>query len=146
MLLILIPLKIRKKAKGDDVGEKVTLMILHGFMQQLLFRGIDLIHSTIKPNLERLREEGFESPYTIKLERALRRFVDRFDASYVDRVAAEVGRSKAEIAQELSVIPELKAQFEKIADIVVVLSEMEKYHLPRWIKWLAEDLKVEGCI
>jgi hypothetical protein len=39
----------------------------------------------------------------------------------------------------------MRELFEKLSDIVLVLAEMEKLHLPRWIQWLVEDLEREGA-
>jgi DNA-binding Lrp family transcriptional regulator len=112
----------------------------------LLKQAINLVHAAVGGQVERLREEGFESEYTAKLDRALNRFTDRFIALPVDVVKAHPGRSVKELEQETSIIPEMREDFEKLRDIVIAISEMEKYHFPRWLRWLAEDLKAEGCI
>jgi hypothetical protein len=125
--------------------ERLALRTLHGFAGQLLHKVVDIVHASIKPQLEALRKQGYTSEYTYKLERALKRFCSRFDAQHVIAVAQQTGRSPAEIAQETSQVPEMRELFEKLSDIVLVLAEMEKLHLPRWIQWLVEDLEREGA-
>jgi len=127
------------------MAERLALRTLHGFAGPLLFRVVDVVHASIKPQLEALRKEGYTSEYTPKLERALKRFCTRFDEQHIKAIAQQTGRSPAEIAQETSQIPEMKELFDKLSDIVLVLAEMEKLHLPRWIKWLVEDLEREGA-
>jgi hypothetical protein len=115
-------------------------------MGPLTSRGIDVVHAVVKPQLERMRKEGYEGEFTPRFERALRRFCSRFDPERVKAEARAKGRPEAEVAQELSIIPDLREDLEKLADIAVVLAELERYHFPRWVRWLVEDLKAEGCL
>jgi hypothetical protein len=128
------------------VGERTALKILHGFFHPLLRRILDVVHAPIKPQLEMLRREGFESVWVESLDRALRRWLSRFEKIPDEVIAKYPGRPLSEIAQETSILPELKQDFEKICDIIVVACELEKYHAPRWFSWLVEDLKAEGVI
>lgn len=122
------------------------LEILHGFAGKLLIKYLHIVHEVIYPHLEKMRQIGFESEFTRKLDRALDRFVLRFQGIPQELRSSAPGRPESEIAQETSILPELKEDFRKIADIVVTIAEMEKYHFPRWLSWLFEDLKKEGVI
>jgi hypothetical protein len=128
------------------MSREEAIRSLHSFAQPLIRQGLVFAHALVEPSLEEIRREGFQSDFSLRLDRALRRFCARFDPERVRAEARAKGRPEAEIAQELSIIPELREDLEKLADIAVVLAELERYHFPRWVRWLAEDLKAEGCL
>jgi hypothetical protein len=128
------------------MSREEAIRSLHSFAQPLIRQGLLFAHALVEPSLNQIRREGFQSDFSAKLDRALRRFCSRFDAERVRAEARAKGRPEGEVAQELSIIPELREDLEKLADVVVALAELERYHFPRWVRWLAEDLKAEGCL
>jgi hypothetical protein len=128
------------------MSREEAIRSLHSFAQPLFRQSLVFAHALVEPSLEEIRREGFQSDFSLRLDRALRRFYSRFDPERVRAEARAKGRPEGEIAQELSIIPELREEFEKLGDIAVVLAELERYHFPRWVRWLVEDLKAEGCL
>jgi hypothetical protein len=119
---------------------------LHGIFHPLIRRMVETVHGALAPFLVVKRKAGLQSEFSKKLDRALQRWVSRFDKVPEEIVNANPGVPVSELAQRTSIIPELQPDAHAVADIAVVLSDLEKTHFPRWFAWLVEDFAGEGLI
>jgi hypothetical protein len=125
----------------DEVVSK-----LHGFYAPLIFRAVDIASSPVSGHVQRLREKGFRSPFSGRLDRALTQFADRFTEEALKPLAEKSGRPAGEVAQEVHILPELRKHILAVRDIAVALSELEVSHFPVWWAWAVEDLKSQGLV
>jgi hypothetical protein len=119
---------------------------LHGFYSPLILRALEIAAAPISGHVQRLREKGFRSEFSKRLDEALTKFADRFTEEKLKPLVERTGRPMAELAQEEHILPELRPQILALRDIAVALSELEISHFPVWWSWLMEDLKSEGLV
>jgi len=127
-----------------DAEEAQTL--LHHYFLPLFKQWISGIHTNFVPLIQAKKTQGWKGEKTRKLERALRRWVDRCTNPSPEVVSRSAAPDLEGLKQELSLFPEFRPMFEQLADLVLTVADLERKHFWVWLYTLLDEMKREGLI
>ena len=105
-------------------GERELHLELHGNLYPKILVAASKVADDFAEAIARKREYGWIGEDTPRIERALKRFLDRVGEDW----------------------PGYKTDGERFLDVILTLVDIEPILIPQWIRWLCEELKREGSI
>lgn len=128
------------------MGEHEVQVKLHEFFHPLIQRALDFVFTPLTPLILAKQATGWSSEFTRKLDLANRRFIKRLSGEGVPELQTLEGTKLNEFCQEHSIIPGLAKEAQQALNLVQLLSDLERWHFPRWFTWLVEEYEREGLV